>query len=71
MGIKIPLSTGYASAAATEFGIGFWLFTKPQTERTRHIAATGFSYLRLGNVIVPTAVEGHSEMLPTIGQCIE
>jgi len=28
MGIKIPLSTGYASAAATEFGIGFWLFTK-------------------------------------------
>ena len=71
MGIKIPLSTGYASAAATEFGIGFWLFTKPQTEKKR-LSLVGLStILSLRNVVVPTAVESHSEMLPIIGQCIE
>ena len=59
MGIKIPLSTGYASAAAIEFGIGFWLFTKPQTEKKR-LSLVGLStILSLRNVVVPTAVESH------------
>ncbi len=59
MGIKILLSTGYASAAATELGIGFWLFTKPQTEKKR-LSLVGLStILSLRNVVVPTAVESH------------
>ena len=59
MGIKIPLSTGYASAAAIEFGIGFWLFTKPQTEKKRLSLVRLSTIFSLRNVVVPTAVESH------------
>jgi len=34
-----------------------------QIEKTRHIAVTGFSYFKPSNVVVPTALESHSEML--------
>ena len=44
---------------ATEFGMGSWLLLNPRQQKTRHIAVTGFSYLKPGNVMVPTAVKGH------------
>jgi hypothetical protein len=42
-----------------------------QTYKSRFISEAAFSYLKLGNVMVPSAVESHSEMLTNIGQCIE
>ena len=45
----------------TEFGMGSLL--NPKQQKTRHITVTGFFNLKPGNVVVPTAVESHSEML--------
>ncbi len=47
---------------ATEFGMGSWLLLKPRQQKTRHIAVTGFSYLKPGNVLL-----SHSKCYTIIG----
>ena len=46
----------------TEFGMGSWLLLNPRQQKTRHIAVTGFSYLKPGNVLL-----SHSKCYTIIG----
>ena len=47
---------------ATEFGIGSRILLNPRQQKTRHIAVTGFSYLKPGNVLL-----SHSKCYTIIG----
>ena len=49
------------SLLSSAWVLGYLL--NPKQQKTRHIAVTGFFNLKPGNVVVPTAVESHSEML--------
>ena len=40
-------------------GMSLGYLLNPRQQKTRYIAVTGFSYLKPGNVVVPTAVESH------------
>jgi len=47
----------FVSLLSSSWAIGYSL--NPGQQKTRHIAVTGFSYLKPGDVVVPTAVESH------------
>ena len=52
------------SLLSSAWALGYLL--NPRQQKTRHIAVTGLYNLKPGNVVVPTAVESHSEMLHSL-----